>query len=298
MSFFKTVFEQNLFEEWLRDKKNLSDSSIYVYRVAIDQFLSYNPNVENIDDYNKFIITHCIKKRSVHFYSILKSYIRFVIKDANKRSQMIEQLIKPDVPSTIKRERRYLDEKILIDTVNNLKKTKHKVIALIQTMTGVRSGDILRVRKKDIIPELYEGKNVIKLVITGKGKKRNVVYIHEEMVQILLIDYLVSNPNNMEYAFLVDRCLSHEYDVFRKIYLSNYKRYYRDLKMALDKSGVSQKDFATHDYRRCFARRVWTKYKDIQVLQNLLNHRNPSTTMRYLSQSGLKNVEYFKQMQS
>lgn len=298
MSLFKSVFEQNLFEEWIRDKKNMTESSIYIYRTAIDHFLSYNPDIENIDDYNRFIIAHCIKKRSVHYYSILKTYIKYAIKDANTRSQMIDQLIKPDPPATIKRERIYLDEKMLISIVNNFKRTKHKIMALIQDLTGVRAGDILRLKKQDIIPELYENKNVIKIVITGKGNKRNVVYIHEEMIQELLIDYLINHINELEYAFIEDHTIKDKSEHTRKMYHANYKAYYRDLKMALDMSGISHKDFATHDYRRCFARRVWTRYKDIQVLQNLLNHKNPSTTMRYLSQSGLKNIDYLKQMQS
>lgn len=298
MALLNNVFDQNLFEEWLREKKNMTESSIYVYRTAIDHFLSYNPNINNIDDYNKFIIKHCIKKRSVHYYSILKIYIKFVITDINKRNLMIENLIKPEVPSTRKRERKYLEEKVILGVINNLKTKKHKILALIQNLTGIRSGDILRIKKKDIIPELYDDKNVVKLVVTGKGNKRNIVYIHEEMVQILLIDYLIGNVNETSYAFLEDETRRDKTMQERKMLHANYKAYYRDLKMSLNTTGISHDDFATHDYRRCFARRVWTKYKDVQVLQNLLNHKNPATTMLYLSQSGLKNIEYFKQMQS
>ena len=75
-------------------------------------------------------------------------------------------------------------------------------------------------------------------------------------------------------------------------------KYYKDLKQAMYKLGIDSKSFATHDYRRCYARRVWTKYKDVHVLQELLNHQNPATTMRYLKQSGMQNIDYHKEMQN
>jgi site-specific recombinase XerD len=78
----------------------------------------------------------------------------------------------------------------------------------------------------------------------------------------------------------------------------NYYWYWRDLKQALLRNGIKREDFATHDLRRCFARRAWEKYKDIHVLQGLLHHKNADTTLRYLAQSGLKNIDYLREMQS
>jgi len=79
---------------------------------------------------------------------------------------------------------------------------------------------------------------------------------------------------------------------------SNYLRYWKDLKYALNVNGIDKEDFATHDFRRCFARKVWEKEKDVYVLQSLLNHTDPKVTLRYLDQSGLKNIDYHKKMQS
>jgi integrase len=62
-------------------------------------------------------------------------------------------------------------------------------------------------------------------------------------------------------------------------------------------AGVDMRMFATHDFRRCFARRVWEKWKDVNILQSVLNHADPKTTLRYLQQSGLRNVDYFKIIQ-
>jgi integrase len=83
-----------------------------------------------------------------------------------------------------------------------------------------------------------------------------------------------------------------------RMYKMNYIWYWRDLKQALGVANVDTTLFATHDFRRCFARRAWEKYKDIHILQSLLNHQRAGTTLRYLNQSGLKNIDYHKDMQS
>jgi site-specific recombinase XerD len=77
----------------------------------------------------------------------------------------------------------------------------------------------------------------------------------------------------------------------------NYTHYWQDLKEAMQSCGVNFNDWATHDMRRAFARRAWSRYKDIHVLQGLLHHANPATTMRYLEQSGLANIDYHYDMQ-
>lgn len=296
---FRNVSEVIGFDEYLQEKHKLVDATRYYYVKSLEFFLLDNPNLADVNDYNKFLIKHSIKKRNISLFYVFRAFIKYYIKDANTRNSMLESLIKPDIPSTIKRERRYLNEKEIVAVINNIKQIKHKIVALIQDMTGARAGDVLRIPHGDIVPEIYEHKNVLKIIITGKGNKRNVVYIHDEMVQKLIMDYIVKNINHTGYYFMEQRQRSKDKSYMaRKLYKANHMAYYRDLKQALDKTGIDVKDFATHDYRRCYARRVWNRYKDVQVLQELLNHQDPSTTMRYLKHSGLKNIEYHKQMQS
>lgn len=296
--FFDNSFDIYLFEQFLREKRNLAESSLYIYISTATKFLVECKDPTNIEDYNRFIIKYAIKQRSNYYYSVLKAFIEYKIADKGLMASMIESLIKPQLDRTIKRERTYLTEKQIIDIINNIRKPKHKIIALIQDLTGVRAGDVLTVKRGDIIPEVYDGKAVLKIIIEGKGSKRNVIYIHDEVIQVLIIDFLVNNYISPDYYFLEIFNVSKSTDfVERRRVMANYMRYYRDLKQAMYVAGVSAKDFATHDYRRCYARRVWTKYKDLHVLQELLNHVNPATTMRYLKQSGMQNIDYHRQMQ-
>ena len=288
-----------LFEEYLREKRGLAETSIYVYIKAIEQFLVTNPDLEELDDYNKFLIKHSVKKRSRHFYSIFKIFIEFNAEDALIRKRLIEGLIRAPEAPHMKKERSYLTEEQLLQLINNLEHTKHKVMALIQDSTGIRAGDILKIRRGDIIPETYKGESVLRIIIIGKGNKRNVIFIHDELVQKLIIDYIIHNFTDEEFYFIANSSnIRHARVTFNTTYRNNYNKYLRDLKQSMDLLGMDSDSFATHDFRRCYARRVWTRYKDLQVLQSLMNHADPKTTMRYLKGSGLKNVDYHREMQS
>jgi integrase len=289
----------HLFVEFLKEKKNLQQSSMRIYTDVVENFLmSYN-DIYNLESYNDYIIKHAIKKRSNVAYSALKTYIQYKIQDKSLQFTLIEGMIKPPIHQTAKIERKYLTEEQIIGMINNIKDEKHRTIALIQDLSGIRAGDVLRIKRGDIHPEVYEDKAVLKIITDGKGDKRNIVYIHDEIIQMLIINYIVNHFVSNEYYFMENKSRNINAD-FKDYtnYRSNYIAYYRDLKQAMYKSGISHKDFATHDYRRCYARRVWTRYKDLHVLQELLNHANPATTMRYLKQSGMQNIDYHKEMQS
>ena len=296
---FDNSFDAHLFEQFLTEKRNLAESSLYNYVKTAEKFLVECDDPTNIEDYNRFIIKYAIKKRSSYYYSALKAFIDYKIDDNGLKASMIENLIKPELFRTIKRERKYLTETQIIDIINNIRKPKHRVISLIQDLTGVRAGDVLTIKRGDIIPEIYEGKPVLKIIVEGKGRKRNVIFIHDEVIQVIIMDFLVHNFLAPDYYFLeIFKTSKSTHFTERRRYKSNYMRYYRDMKQAMYVAGVSYEDFATHDYRRCYARRVWTRYKDLHVLQELLNHANPATTMRYLKQSGMQNIDYHKEMQS
>lgn len=299
MVYFKDVFDLYFFSEYLKDKRKLSESSRYNYLKAVEKFTIEHRSPYDINEYNKFLIQHTIKSRSNYYYSALKTYIKYKVKDAGERNMMIENLVTPELPDSPKIERKYLSEDDIIRIINNIKTEKHRVIALIQDLTGVRAGDVLSIKRGDIIPEIYDGANVLKIVIVGKGKKRNVVYVHDDIVQALIMNYIINNYNEQDYYFIEDKRRRLRENTFSEHvnYKSNYVAYHRDLKRALDRAGFNPEDFASHDYRRCYARRVWTRYKDLHVLQGLLNHSNADTTMRYLKHSGLKNVDYHKAMQ-
>jgi len=294
------ITDLSLYEYYLKEKGLLAESSIYTYTRSVKRFLATNPDLENIEDYNEFLVKVGIKKRCTHYYSALKSFIQFKITETNLKNKLIDNLVFPKIRFDIVRERRYLDEDKLLEILNNLTDLKHKVIALIQMITGVRAGDIIRLKKGNIVSEEYKDKPVVKLNLIGKGRKRNVVFIHDVISQDVIMNYITQHSGYGDYYFIeLGTAGKRQGDTSSENMLlkMNYLWYWQDLKEALNTAGIEKSDFATHDFRRCFARRVWEKYNDILVLQHLLNHADPKVTMRYLEQSGLRNIDYHYEMQ-
>lgn len=300
----KDLFIIELFKEWLKDKYGLKASTRYIYGQNIYRFKGLGYNFSNSEDYNNYIIEYEIKRRITTIYKSVKRFVEFYFRDEkNVKNDLLDKIIIPEQKVDYKYKRKYLSESEILEVINALKDFKHKVISLIQHLTGVRAGDVMHIKRGMIEPEIYDGKNVVKITLVGKGDKRNVVYLHEVITQKLLMDYITKYINNLKYYFLdikSKRFKNTDDESQEQYYLmqSNIKAYRRDLKQALYKCGIEQEAFSTHDYRRCYARRVWTKYKDLVVLKDMLNHADPSTTLLYLKQSGLKNIEYHKQLQT
>jgi len=291
-----------LFRQWLMDKKILQPSSVRTYYDSVSRFLSTNPQIDNLEDYNNFLIKYSIKKRCSHYYSALKAFIEFKIVDAKDKNKLIEGLIRPPDRHDIIRERRHLNNDKILEVIGYLESYKHQVVAYMMQITGVRISEILKLERKDLVTEEYKGNTVLRINIHGKRQKRNVVYIHFDDDQKLVLDYITKEElaGVKDFLFIELGTMTHRHGNLNddnRLIQMNYQWFWRDLKQALQTAGISREDFAAHDFRRCFARRLWEKDKDLYKLQNALNHSDPKTTLRYLDQSGLKNIDTFYEMQ-
>jgi integrase len=290
------------FKDWLRVNRQLSETSEKNYLIIVNKFLSENPDLEDIDSYNQFLHTHIIKKRSSYALYAIKLFIMYLFPKKTQQDQFLERLIPVKQFKNIKKVRKFVEDKQVHSLINALSETKHRVIAIIQFLTGVRAGDILRLSADDGLQEsIHNGKKVLRLNIIGKGEKQNWVFIHNEDAIDLIMNYILSNCGHPDYFFLEmpERRLSEKvnYTDISNLLRYNYYKYWSDFKKAMDIAGIERDKFATHDLRRGFARKVWDKYKDVQILQKILNHENPATTMRYLRSSGLENIDIFKDLQ-
>ena len=298
------VSDVPLFKIYLEDQ-DLAESTIDEYTKVVSRFLESEPDVSDVESYNDFLRKYSIKKRCYHYSGALKHYIRFKAESKREADKIIGGLIKVSMPNDIVKERRYLSDEKILDVINHMEFFKHKIIALIQHTCGVRFHDVVTLKRDALFFEDYEGERVLRLSLTGKRRKRNVVHIFDKTVQKLVNDYYKDPGSSVVegYVFLEypGRGENKEEMNMGEVYAIenlNYQWYYRDMQDACKMVGVAPGDFATHDLRRCFARRFWTKYRDVQALQNVLRHARPSSTLRYLEHSGMQNIEYFKEMQA
>lgn len=279
------------FEEYLKNK-NLASSSIYVYVSAAKKFLLTNPDLEKIDSYNDFIFEHAIKKRSNYTYDSLKLFIKYYFEKDPRSISLQRSLLKPK-PVDPKKSVHYLDDDTREGVIKMLLNYKHRVIARIQNATGVRAGDILRLKRGSISYESYLDKAVVmRIDFEGKGGKHFVKWVFDEAIQTQIDLFIKGNILDSEYYFL-ERPGNQD---FRMVYHMNYRRYWKDLKLALKTYGVDYKEWATHDFRRSFARNVWDQTHDPVIMKDMLNHAQFDTTLRYLRGSGLQSKDIYYEL--
>lgn len=283
---------------YLQEKTQLSEASIKVYSNSVNIFLRSDPDIDKIDPYNEFIVQRTHRKRSNFHYSALKHFIKYKIEDKSLQRHLLDNLVRPKIYEDVKRERVHLPNDALIKVILKLEEFKHQIISIIQHMTGVRAGDIMKLPEGAIEEEDYNGKACLRFNITGKGKKRNVVRIFDENAMQFIKHYINTivparlRPSG--YYFLEFGTMKNRRGTlreFQKFYHMNYHWYWLDLKQSLESNNIDKDDFSTHDFRRCFARDFWEKYKDAYKLQMILNHKDPKTTFRYLRQSGLSTAD-------
>lgn len=128
--------------------------------------------------------------------------------------------------------------------------------------TGLRIGDILRLKVKDIRDRTHIS------LIEGKTRKKKWVPINADLKRI--IDEYTEGMKK-------DDPLFPSYKTKQ-----NLKRVqvYRILNWAAEQCGLEE--IGTHTLRKTFGYHFYQKTHDVAMLQNIFNHAYPSLTMRYI----------------
>ena len=145
-------------------------------------------------------------------------------------------------------------------------------LALIYTLisTGIRREELTNIKLNDV--NLAESS----ILITGKGNKQRIVYFNGT-AKALLSEYLASHRAILKYA-----------EQSEYLFLSNCspKMSTRTVNRIVDdvftRAGIKEQGRSVHALRKVFATTIYKATKDIVVVQNLLGHESPQTTMRYI----------------
>lgn len=285
------------------NKKKLQPSSRYMYEQAIRGFMRTNPELDNLEYYNNYLVEKTIEKRSGYIHSAFILFIRFYIEDKSKRMRMVKALIRPQLNQP-KRHRKYLTYQERKEVIESLQQWKHRLMAKMQYYTGMRIGEILRLQKGDITYEAIhdnpdnpdEERIAMLLMVTQKGGQKSPVWIMHKDLQDDIDDYTLSQFNDIKYYFVdrSDRYPTKTDDIIK--INTNYHWYWRDLKDALKAHGYSSKDWATHDFRRNIGQDIWMATKDPISVKRFLRHKRFDTTLRYLDNAGLQNRDLTDKM--
>lgn len=306
-----------LFIEHLQQTGRFSPLLLDQYRITVESFLAKKPDLTKLEDYNTFLTTSRTgRPRSYLTWYGLKKYIMWKLPKGLKREEILEgiRIVRPSCEPRYLQKRTQLSEFQLQDLEQALTRDWSKILMLVEKTTGVRVGELLRLKEGDVDIKYYRTKNpqtgldeeveVVRLQLTGKGNKLYTAYIFDEYVINKFYEYLTSI--DMEkivikhrsrqpiypYYFLRSK-LRHLQNIsthakFARVYRNVYQVYLMDLKQALQKTGVDPKTYATHDFRRHCASKFYLQTKDIRALQLFLNHTKIENTIRYLKYSGLQ----------
>jgi len=295
-----TIMDPELFRQHLENKGNVRYGTIKTYLDVVKRFYKENPNLETIDSYNNFLIKYAVKKGMGHYLYAIKKFIKYKIEDVKLRRELLDNLTNVKFKDRTT-ERAPLSTKQMFEVINHLQEYKHKLIAKLQVHAGLRSSDVIWLKKNNIFEEEDEktGKIILRLRLESKGGHSRITYLFDETVKEELLDYannyssLITLPDEKIEDYYVFLRMPSRIRLLRKpntfsLLRRAYDCYWYDLKQACQSVGLSKEDWATHDFRRDFAKKIYERYSnDIFLLKEALGHQRIETTAKYLKDSGL-----------
>lgn len=136
------------------------------------------------------------------------------------------------------------------------------MLFLLGINTGLRVGDLVKLKVGDVKGKdkfiIYEGK-------TNKRRVVNIKMLREEL------DEFTKDKKDHEYLFKSQKGEN------RPLSTTQVYRILQDAGKLLGRD-----DIGTHTMRKTFGYHHYKKYKDVAVLQDILNHSSPSITMNYI----------------
>lgn len=150
-----------------------------------------------------------------------------------------------------------------------LKRNKRDyIIVLIGINTGLRIGDIVPLKSKDLYKKTHIS---IQEQKTGKSKRFPIMHIVDE------INYYIEENNLSEDDYLFESRQVDQDGIKRNI---STTQAYRRLKAVAEYLNIE--DFGTHSLRKSFGYHYYKQNKDIAKLMTIFNHSSEAITMRYI----------------
>lgn len=192
----------------------------------------------------------------------LKAFFRYLIEEGVVRSEVLSRGIAVKVPDSLPRAIAPEDVQALLVAIE---KTRDRAMVLMLLRTGMRIGELLSLRLKDI--DLSEQKVFIhEARKTGAGR---VVYFSTDARDALLA-WLEQNDPRKDVVFSGQKYERLTYAAARMVFVKCIK-----------KAGLSGKGYTIHCLRHTFASELLNAGMRLECLQPLLGHTSIEVTRRY-----------------
>lgn len=180
---------------------------------------------------------------------------------------VLDQSWNPDKLPRLRKENKLpavLAEEEIISIFQNIQNLKYKTILITCYGAGLRISEALNLRISDI-----DSKNMQIRIVQGKHREDRYTLLSETNLKQLRIYWLTYKPIG-EFIFS-----SSKKD--KPIPAQNVQF---ALKQVVDELDISKK-VTTHTFRHCFATHLLESGTDLRTIQELLGHKNITTTSRY-----------------
>lgn len=268
------------FLDELKYEKNYSEATINGYSKDLNLFLEYL-NENNIRNFNNveyqdirlyinylYNLKYNNKTISRHISS-LRSFFKYLKSNNIVNNNPMMLISNPKLEKKLPKYLNFDEVEKLLNSFenNNYIGLRNSLILEMLYSTGIRVGEIINIKVKDIS---ISNRNI---KITGKGNKERIVYFGTKCLNLLekyLKDsYPILNKNKSEYLLLSK---------------TGKKINDREIRCIIDEatkiSGIEVK-VSPHVLRHTFATHMLSDGADLRSVQELLGHENLSTTQIY-----------------
>jgi site-specific recombinase XerD len=241
-----------------------SPRSIQTYINATKQFFLHFPNkhpndirTEDIEAYQHHLAA--VRKVSNSYLNQVVNAVRYYYKDVLDDRSRVRFIERP------RRERKLpsvLSEEEVTSILRSVDNLKHQCILMLIYSAGLRLGELVALRRNDIIPERKQ------IVIRGaKGRKDRISVLSPKVLERLNIYLDEYRPKEFLFEGQNGGCYSDT--SVQAIF-----------KTAKAKSGISA-PATVHTLRHSFATHLLEKGTDLRYIQTLLGHSSSKTTEVY-----------------
>jgi len=309
MNMIVGMYQQYLFPVDENETPPLAYKTRKLYLDVVKRYLLEEPDLSNINSYVKYLINTGLKRRCYANKYAIFNFINWHFNKA-EATRMINEIKQYTKSITVQTNKKYSNVKPLndeekSDVMNALEVERHRIIFLIEYITGFRTHDVLSIEDGGILKLKDEGVDCLKITTTDKGgKKQKVGWVYGPPVDIIWEWVKFKDDYETGFLFVRNRqpgekyCRRPEYNTIEMLIEWNYRMFWTDVKQALTNCNIDRDRFAPHRLRHDFAIRVWKKYKDMNVLVNQMGHSNVNTSFRYLASEGLDKKDIAKEMQT
>ncbi|MDP8258025.1 MAG: tyrosine recombinase XerC [Candidatus Aadella gelida] len=260
------------FLNYIRIEKNYSDHTLRNYKADLDELLSFlelkDPKKIGHLDLRRFLaeLRHrgCAKRTVVRKLSAIRSFFRFLLREKYIEKDPSQSIFTPKIDKTLP-EFLGMEEMIKLITSPDTSKVmglRDRAILEVLYSTGMRVSELVGLNTDDI--DLISGS----VKVRGKGKRERIALLGKES-QKAIRTYLEKRGAENKAIFLNKNQTRLTDRSVRRI-VDKYV-----IKCSIDNK------ISPHSVRHSFATHLLNNGADLRSVQELLGHKNLSTTQIY-----------------